>query len=305
MILFPDDIQAMNELLARRSSLDPELLEACQGHIEHGQYADAVLKAFIVLEGRIQHRSGIKTKKGAGDLIGRALASTLEDVPEKRGPLTKKLGLEHEEAVNLMTLLRGAFAVFRNPEGHAGIEPIVEYGSAECQAVLAFVNLMLSVLDRQALSPLDQALKQIRRDIGPEATERLARFLERARTLGLHMPKPGASFSFRAWSWRSSGAEVPPKRMLSTVFFLRPDVGSPNLHFTTAWYWPYIVGFDYEVYVERLKALGCAPRPGENDLRLELQTLNSAAVFDRLYAIVRDVVQAMEATVTAQQGKGQ
>lgn len=144
MILFPEDVRAINELLEGRAGLDPELVDACWEHIEHGQYPDAVFKGFRVLEGRLQQRSGIEGET-AGKMLNAALTTG--------GPLTGKLGLTGQQAANYRDLLKGAFAFFRNPEAHPQ-EAVIDYGSAECQAVLGFVNLVLGVAGPQARGSL-------------------------------------------------------------------------------------------------------------------------------------------------------
>lgn len=291
MILFPDDIQAINDLLSQRADLDPELLAACQDHINHAQYPDAIFKAFRLLEGRIQHRSGVQGET-AGRLLNEALAT--------RGPLTQKLGLTSQQAANFRDLLKGAFAVFRNPEAHPG-EAIFDYGSAECQAVLAFVNLMLSVLDRKPETPLDAALKQIRANIGSDETVRLNKFLQQVGSFNLQVQEGAGSFSYRAWTLRATRPGAQPKKTRTTVFLLCHGTSDPNLYFTAAHQWRRIVGFDPEPHANRLKALGCSEVKGSADLFLDLRSCNSTATFDRIFAIVRDIVHAMEATVTAHQ----
>ncbi len=298
MILFPEDIQAINDLLGQRADLDRELLETCQEHIQNGQYADAVFKAFLVLETRIRQRSGIRTKtRGAADLIGQALASTPEGTPGKVGPLTRKLDLDHGQAVNLANLLRAAFAVFRNPEGHGGVEPLVYYGSAECQAVLGFVNLMLGVLDRQADAPLDRALKQLRRTIGAGATQRLSDFLDRVLALNVSLVERKTMLSFRAPAWRATSEDTPPSARLTNLFSLHHEDEDPYLHFPLFYQWRPIVGFDAEAYAARLVAGDCERWPGGVDPWLDLSKHNSTATFNWLYGIVQDISAAMRTTV--------
>jgi hypothetical protein len=163
----------------------------------------------------------------------------------------------------------------------------------------------LDVPDHKSRISLDAALKQIRRDIGPDATERLANFLARVRTLNVHAPERSASLPYRAWAWRSTSRDAQPKRIRTTVFSLVPEANTPNLYFSTAWQWPQVFGFDRQTYIERLEALGCAPKPGERDLRLDLRTHSSAELFERLYDVIREVVEAMEETVAFYQGSPQ
>lgn len=289
--LFPDDVQAINDVLQQRTGFHPELVQACQEHIELGQYDVAVFKAFRVLEGRIQHRCGIQ---------GQGVSDTL-NLAQRQHVLGGKLGLTDKQEANLSNLLKAAFAVFRNPEAHPG-EAIVEYGSAECQAVLAFVNLMLNVLDREPPPPLLVALEQIRRDIGPDATTRLERFLDRILALDLKMPKSARDFSFRAWALRPGWEDTPLKRRRTTVFYLRVKPGNPSLEFPARSQWHTIVGFDGDVHVGRLRDLGAieVATPSGGRLELALREHNSFETFERLYAIVRDVVAEMERSLTAQ-----
>lgn len=287
MILFPDDIQAINELLRQRADLDPELLEACQEHIDLGQYDVAVFKAFRVLEGRVQHRSGI---------VGRNAGQTCDRALDTDGPLTRRLGLTFSQAVNLRDLLKACFALFRNPEAHPQ-DAIIEYGSAECQAVLAFVNLMLGILDRQPDDPLKAALRLIRRDIGPDATARLSTFMERVQTLELKMIPSTHSHSFRTWAWRRTTEGGDPKRELITLFYLGFRQDSPRITFPVLGHWIWLAEFDNAPYLDRLKALGCVE--GRSDLRLYMRDHNATSTFEQLYAIVRDFVQEMKETLAA------
>jgi uncharacterized protein (TIGR02391 family) len=290
MILFPEDVQAINDLLSQRADFDPELLQACQDHINHGQYADAVFKAFRVLEGRVQQCSGIQ---------GESASRTLSLALTPRGPLTQKLGLTTKQAANLGELLKGAFFVFRNPEAHPE-EAIIEYGSAECQAVLGFVNLMLGILERQPDAPLDRALKQLRRTIGTDATQRLGSFLDRVLALNVSLVERKTIFSFRALAWRATSEHDPPGAKPTNVFALYHEAEDPCLHFPLVHQWRPIVGFDAESYAARLIAGDCERWPGGNDPRLDLRKHNSIATLNWLFGIVQEIVQAMEQTVGTQ-----
>ncbi|NLS76590.1 MAG: hypothetical protein GXY76_04930, partial [Chloroflexi bacterium] len=62
MILFQEDMEAINELLQGRAKLDQRLLDMCQEHIEHRQYTEVVRKAFMALEERLQQRADMSGK---------------------------------------------------------------------------------------------------------------------------------------------------------------------------------------------------------------------------------------------------
>jgi hypothetical protein len=302
MTLFPDDLQKIEELahqqaeaikhlLAQQTRFDPELTKACQEHTEHGQYADAVFKAFRVLEGRIQQRSGVH---------GESAVKTLHLALKPDGPLTTKLGLSRSQAASYRDLLIGAFAFFRNPEAHPS-QGLVEYGSGECQIVLGLVNMMLKVLDRKPDQPLDAALRQIQGNIGPDATIRLHHFLNQVAHLNLKVEKRSASFSYRAYAWRPTKQETPPKRAPTTVFNLRFKAMMPTLSFHAHKAWDSIVGFSRESHIERLKALGGVDAPKYGTVYFDLRQHNQAATFEQLYAVVRDIVDDMEATLNGQE----
>jgi hypothetical protein len=293
MILFPDDVQAINELLQQRAKLDPELIETCEDHIELEQYDVAIFKAFLVLEGRLQRRGGI---------LGESASKTVSLAFASKGPLTEKLGLDAVQAANFANLLRSAFAVFRNPEAHPQ-EAIIEYDSAECQAVLAFVNLLLGILDRQPEDIVQAALKQIRRDIGSAATKRLERFLEQVLALDLQMRERKTGPYFRARSLRATQKGSPPKPTRTSVFYLWPGDGNSRLVFSAGVQWQDVEGFNYAFHTDRLKALGCVEGWGGTELELYLRDHNSTEVFERLYAIVRDIVAEMEQSLS-DQGEG-
>lgn len=284
-MLFPEDVQAITGLLQQQIEFDFELMEACWQHIELEQYDVAVFKAFRILEGRVQHLSGIEGE-GAAKTLGAAFST--------RGPLTRKMGISPRQAANLRDLLRSAFAVFRNPEARPQ-EAIVEYGSAECKALLSFVNLILGILDRQPEEPLDTALKQIRKDIGTGATERLAAFLARIETLDLKMVKRKTSFSFRAPSLRRK-SEGDLRRGDSTVLYLSPGAGNPRVIFSRGL--SEVVGLDFEPYERQLRDLGCVEGWAGTQLDLSLREHNSSMVFERLFTITRNIMKDMNRSLT-------
>ncbi|MFC2029843.1 TIGR02391 family protein [Chloroflexota bacterium] len=287
MIPFPDDLQAIDDLLRKRAGLDPDLAAVCQEHIDSEQYADAVFKAFRHLEARIKFLSGIEDKS-AGNMIDLAL--------RPGGPLVDKLGLSRSQAAAFGNLLRGAFGLFRNPEAHA-IDPLFHYDSAECQTVLAFANLLLQVLDRRPEDPLESALKRIRGDIGSVATDRLADFLQRVLDLGLQADPGARLFAFKTWALRAPQEGRPLSRMRTTLFYLDPAEGKPCLNLPVD-FWVQVVGPAAAPIVDRISDLGPVVTKWRW-LRVSLRDRNDARTFGRLFDAISNMDQLMEGTLTA------
>ncbi|HYN89711.1 MAG TPA: TIGR02391 family protein [Ardenticatenaceae bacterium] len=140
MYLTPDDVKAMNLVLAERHRFDQELMRRCGPLLDQGYYQAAVQQAFTILEVRLRERTGqAAIGQSSGDILKTGLGSA-------RAPLAVRLGLDTTETAALRDLLSGFFRVFRNPAAHT----LLEYEADEAQAILAMVNLLLRLLDREA-----------------------------------------------------------------------------------------------------------------------------------------------------------
>lgn len=289
MILFQEDVEAINELLRDRAKLDQRLIDLCQEHIEHKQYTEVVRKAFLALEERVQQRAQMPGKT-IGEIVGPALMND-------KGAMRQKLGLDADEARSLRELLMGSFGLFRNPVSHPGYT-ILDYGPVEAQEVLGFVNLLLKIMDRGPLPPLKAALRQLQTDLGGPAADRVAAFLDRLKVdtwqiepgkTGLHLKRPAYAVTI--------GGDLPKLRQ-TTVFRLTADGGESRITIPGKGYWDRIPYFDEDGYRKRLEGIGFQTGWG-TELDLLLKNHNSAHTLDELYLVIRDITREMEASLPA------
>ncbi|WP_405908701.1 TIGR02391 family protein [Streptomyces sp. NBC_00828] len=120
------------------TSVHPEVAAAAAERFGHGQYADAVMRAFQAVEHRVQILSGLP-EVGAR-LMGLALGSAtpMLVVTQATGP---SLPSERE---GFRDLFKGAMTGLRNPRAHG---PHYADDSEEAQEMLAFASLLMRRLD--------------------------------------------------------------------------------------------------------------------------------------------------------------
>lgn len=185
MYLTPDDLKAMNRVLAERHRFDPELMRRCAPLLDQGYYQAAVQQAFTLLEVRLRERTGqAAIGQSAGDILKTGLGSA-------RAPLAVRLGLDSTETASLRDLLSGFFRFFRNPAAHT----LLEYEADEAQAILAMLNLLLRLLDRETAPEPKTKYEPFFRAVAADLPRHLPPFLRHA-TLGPTTEEKSFQISF-------------------------------------------------------------------------------------------------------------
>jgi uncharacterized protein (TIGR02391 family) len=190
MILTDDEMRQIRRSIEARAGLNKELLDRCGDLIHIGNYDAAVRSACVFLEERL--RKAAHNDK----LMGVRLASYAFD-PET-GTLAKHLASRKSEREGIHHLFTGAFQLFRNPTAHGA----VGYSAAEAKAILGFVNLLLTFLDRaEELPPpgsfpenVERAIAAIEQKAGSAVASRLRVFLGKCRRLGVEPDKKGKTW---------------------------------------------------------------------------------------------------------------
>jgi hypothetical protein len=135
-------------------------------------------------------------------------------------------------------------------------------------------------------------------DLSDDAAEQFVRFLERIVPWDWQIQTQALGIAFRARSLRVLKPGGSPKRMRTSVFFLRPTSERPRLVFPLPGQWSQVVGFDPTPYTDRLQALGCVIGWKESQLDLHLREQNSAEMFDQLYRVLQDIVADMKRSLS-------
>lgn len=138
-------------------------------------------------------------------------------------------------------------------------------------------------------------------DLTQEATERFIHFLERIVQWDWQIQTQALGIALRARSLRAPTPGGTPKKMRTSVFFLRPGTGTPRLFVPLPGQWPDVVGFNPTPYIDRLQTLGCIVGWKEAQLDLRLRDHNSAEIFDQLYLVLRDIVADMKRSLSAKE----
>jgi CBS domain-containing protein len=143
---------------------------------------------------------------------------------------------------------------------------------------------------QQPSGPLQAMMGKVRKSIGSEATERLARFMDRVRSLGVStITNPGSvSFRLRLRVAPELGGKVKPT--MTTLLWLAPDADRAFLRLATGELGA-ALGDEARQYIARFQSLGAEEvlTSWALELRLCLNDHNEQPMFDQLFAIVRDV----------------
>ncbi|NLS79999.1 MAG: hypothetical protein GXY76_22390, partial [Chloroflexi bacterium] len=217
------------------------------------------------------------------------------------GALTVKMGLEDDEARNLGNVLRWSFTLFRNPVSHPDYA-LIEYGAAEAQELLGFVNLMLKIMDRGPLPPIKAALRQLQRTLGTPAADRVDSFLKRVQSHKWQIDQLQSGLYFRTGALVTSRDKTMVEPKVRTAFILAAEGDNPRIFVPGADYWRGIPGLNVNGFRKRLMSIGFEEGTG-TELDLPLKKHNSAQTFDDLYMAIVDIVRAMEASLY-QEGDG-
>ncbi len=294
MILTDDEMRQIRRSIEARAGLNQELLHRCGDLIHIGNHDEAVRSACVFLEERLR-------KAAHNDrLMGVRLAKYAFD-PDT-GTLAKHLASRKSEQEGIYHLYTGAFQLFRNPTAHGA----VGYNSAEAKAILGFINLLLTFLDRvEELPPpgsfpesVERAVAAVEQKIGAAVASRLRVFLGKCRRLGLE-PKKGAKawvpFRQRALSelehWEN------PKPYPLSVFYVVIEETWQGIWFPVNQYYSRVIGFDLEQLSENLRDLGFLPSGRHRDFYIDLKEHNDEAFFDALFGLVEQTSEALEKTL--------
>ena len=278
MLTTNDRMDELVSVLARISGLDEELAGQCGGLIREQRFDDAVSRAFVLLEERMRK---LMAMRGG---TGRHLVSKL--FSETDSQFVDRLDLPEEEWKGLRSIFDGAFAAYRNRAAHT----VAGYGLEDAQAIVNLVNLLLLVVRQMREAPDKQVPEKMAQALGKAATHRLNLFLDKVARIGIvraagsQYPPYKAKLLYHAPHWE----EPKPHRL--AVFYLNMDQ-EPALGFNIV---PLsrVPGLDAEALSARLLQEGCVRAPGKDvTVRLVLAEHNDQPTFDRLYEILRDLME--------------
>jgi uncharacterized protein (TIGR02391 family) len=273
----------VDELLAKLSDLsglDEELVKRCGLLIRSERYDEAVSRAFVVLEERLRGLLGLRGGTGA-DLSQRAFAP-------KTGQLAGRLYLPPAEIEGIRDLFVGAFRAFRNRAAHT----VAGYGLDEARAIIQLVNLLLLILEEVRQAPVQQVPEKMARLLGPAARERLQMFLQGLQDIGIGRGQGKEWTPYRATLKRYLGPswEEPRPHQVS-ILYLSVVADRPIVAFNSGGL-SQVVGLDVTQLEGKLIQAGCRRTAAKSTpIRLLLDEHNNQSTFDRLYEILRDLME--------------
>jgi uncharacterized protein (TIGR02391 family) len=293
MILTDDEMRQIRRSIEARAGLNDELLRRCGDLIHIGNHDEAVRSACVFLEERLRKAAHKE------ELMGVRLVNYAFD-PDT-GPLAAHLASRKSEREGLYSLYTGAFKLFRNPTAHG----VVGYSAAEAKAIVGFVNLLITFLDRvEELPPLgsfpenvERAVEAVEQKIGPGIASRLRLFLGKCRGLGLEPTGAKTWIPFRRHALVELENWDEPKPGRLTMFYLIAETNRQGLWFPVNQYYSRVVDFDLEQLSENLRNLGFVPSGKHRDFQISLKERNDQAFFDALYDLVKQTSQGLEETL--------
>jgi uncharacterized protein (TIGR02391 family) len=294
MLLTDGEIREIRRTIEDQAGLNEELLRRCGDLIHIGNHDEAVRSACVFLEERL--RKAANEEK----LMGVQLAKYAFD-PDT-GSIAKHLASNKSEREGLYSLYIGVFKLFRNPTAHG----VVGYSAAEAKAIIGFVNLLLTFLDRvEELPPpgsfpenVERAMATVDEKIGPGVASRLRMFLGKCRSLGLEPTKrKGSWVPFRRHALLEMEGWDKPRSYPLNVFYLIAEEKNQGFWFPVNQYYTRVADFDLEQLSENLRDLGFAPTGKYRDFQISLQTHNDQVFFDALLDLVKRTCQELEDTL--------
>jgi hypothetical protein len=135
MFLTDIELTSIRDSLDAAAGLDAELMERCGKFLRRGEYDDAVLKAFLVLEKRmrkIAQKPGVAGVNLAQFLLG------------PNGPIGTKLNDFNGQREAWLALYTSAFHLFRNQAAHT----VPNFDVVQAKAIIGMVNMLLQFLER-------------------------------------------------------------------------------------------------------------------------------------------------------------
>ena len=290
MILTEQELREVGETIEAQAGLDDGLLRRCGPMLRMGAFDEAVRSAFVLLEERLR-KAVNEEGMTATQLANYAFSPS-------NGPLAKLLGTTQSEREGLRELYSGAFKLFRNPSAHG----VVGYSRAEGKAIIALVNLLLSMLRSIGDGPppdsfpenVEALLIEIEEAIGPGATSRLRMFLRKCLECGLSPTKSAKTYiPFKRHAWIKFENWPEPKSSQFAVFYIMAE-RTPRLQFLVSSNSSRLQGFDSEALKEDLLELGFRPYGKRRDLEVELRLRNDDHFFTGLAELVERTSDQLE-----------
>jgi len=290
MILTEQELHEVGETIEAQAGLDDELLRRCGPMLRMGAFDEAVRSAFVLLEERLR-KAVNEEGMTATQLANHAFSPS-------SGPLAKLLGTTQSEREGLRELYSGAFKLFRNPSAHG----LVGYTGAEGKAIIALVNLLLSMLRSIGNGPppgsfpenVEALLIEIEEAIGPGATSRLRIFLRKCLKSGLNPAKSAKAYvPFKRHGWIKYEHWSEPRSYKFPMFYLIAE-RTPRLQFPVNTYYSLLPGFDSEALKEELLELDFRPYGKRRDVEVELRARNDDHFFNNLAEVVQRTSDQLE-----------
>ncbi len=268
-------LSTMNSL----SGLDEELVEICSDLIRAERYDAAVSRAFVVLEERMRDLLGMGGGTGA-QMVQKAFGS-------KSGEFLDKINRPTAEIEGMRDLFTGAFRAYRNRAAHT----VAGYSLAEAQGIIHLVNLLLLILNQVSQAPTERVPAKVAEALGPVVTERLRLFLERLKAISIKSGPGKSSIPYRANVKYQVPSWSEPRPNLVAIFYLSKSASNPMLQFHSAGF-KCIVGLDTQQVEADLMQAGCVRTAAKGTpIRLFLFEHNDQATFDRIYEILRALIE--------------
>ena len=279
MLITHTQVDELLSTLDDLSGLDEELSEICSGLIRAERYDEAVSRAFVVLEERMRNLLGMRGGTGV-NLAQKAFGP-------KSGEFLDRMNRPATEVEGIRDLFVGAFRAYRNRAAHT----VAGYSLAEAQGIIHLVNLLLLILNQVSQAPTEQVPQGVAETLGSTATERLRVFLERLKAIGIKSESGKTVIPYRANVKFQSPSWAEPRPHFTTIFYLSKSANNPRLQFHSAGF-KHIVGLDIEQIETDLLQAGCVRvSAAGTPIRLFLSEHNDQATFDRIYEILRALIE--------------
>jgi len=279
MLITNAQVDELLEQLTNLSSLDPELIKRCGLLIRSERYDEAVSRAFVVLEERL--RELLQIRGGSGVNLSEKAFS-----PDK-GKLVDRLHLPRAEVAGIFNLFVGAFKAYRNRAAHT----VAGYTLDEARGIIHLVNLLLLVLQKVRDASTQHIPPEIAQVLGPTATKRLRLFLESLQEIGINRGKGKDSTPYWATLEYNYPSWEKPRPYQVSVLYLGAPAGKPMLMFHSVGL-SRVVGLDIEQLETELSQVGCTRVAAKTTpMRLSLSKYNDQDTFDRLYEILRSLME--------------
>ncbi len=279
MLITHTQVDELLSTLDDLSGLDEELSEICSGLIRAERYDEAVSRAFVVLEKRLRDLLGVRGGTGV-NLAQKAFGS-------KGGEFLDRMNRPAAEVEGIRDLFVGAFRAYRNRAAHT----VAGFNLGEARGIVHLVNLLLLVLGQVSQSPTERIPAKVAEALGPAVTERLCLFLERLKVIGIKSGSGKSSIPYRANVKYQVPSWSEPRPNLVAIFYLSKSASNPMLQFHSAGF-KCIVGLDTEQVEADLMQAGCVRTAAKGTpIRLFLFEHNDQATFDRIYEILRALIE--------------